>query len=225
MTEVTMSDGSNGVFLSLPLPDQQVFRYQAADDILELLYSNPHRKFTVTQLRQTTGHGGKSVDNAIKILRSLDLAEKESAGRESLIRINQDVVRKPEDPLLEIPQEQFRKPVKAFLDGVDTVDFPIKGVILFGSVARGEADRTSDIDLQVIVDENRPEIRRKLHDIKGEVEAETFDGDRYEFELLVESTTSMENYGSKLQTIFSEGIKLRESDRLREIEEVVFNGQ
>jgi hypothetical protein len=46
-----MSDELSGVFLQLPLPDEQVFRYKAADDILGLLYRNPHREFTVTELR------------------------------------------------------------------------------------------------------------------------------------------------------------------------------
>ncbi|HMB49936.1 MAG TPA: hypothetical protein VKM69_04690 [Natronoarchaeum rubrum] len=46
-----MSDETGGVFITLPLPDKQIFRYQAADDILELLYRNPYRKFTLTSSR------------------------------------------------------------------------------------------------------------------------------------------------------------------------------
>lgn len=49
------------VSISIPLPDEQIFRYNAADDILELLFRNPHRKFTLTELRSVAGHGGKSV--------------------------------------------------------------------------------------------------------------------------------------------------------------------
>jgi len=40
------------------------------------------------------------------------------------------------------------------------------GVILFGSVARGTADRTSDIDLFVVVDGNRMETQREVHAIE-----------------------------------------------------------
>lgn len=61
------------ISILMPLPEEQIFRYKAADDILELLYRSPHTEFTVTQLREATGHGGKSVDNAIQILLSLDL--------------------------------------------------------------------------------------------------------------------------------------------------------
>lgn len=220
-----MSDERNGVFLSVPLPDDQVFRYQAADDILTLLYRNPHREFTVTELREVTEHGGKSVDNALKILESLDLIHKRREGRQSLIQINRSQIRKPDDPLLEIRQEEFREPVRVFLEAVAEHQADnLVAVILFGSVARGEADRTSDIDLQIIVEEDLVDSRRSLQDVRQEIENQTFDGHRYELQLLVESTESAENHGEKLQEIFSEGIVLYSTDKLDQIREVVFDG-
>jgi predicted nucleotidyltransferase len=217
-----MSDERSGVFLPLPLPEEQVFRYQAADDILELLYRNPHRDFTITQLRETTGHGGKSVDSAVKILKNLNLITKSKQGRSSLIQINQEQIEKPDDPLLEIPQKEFREPVKALLEQIQQTDVKTVGTILFGSVARGEADRASDIDIQVIVVDNPLESRRTLQQVRQEVEDRKFEGHRYEIQLLVESTESAENYGEKLQEIFSEGITLYSTDRLDEVKEAVF---
>jgi predicted nucleotidyltransferase len=217
-----MSDETSGVFLPLPLPEKQVFRYQAADDILELLYRNPHNEFTITQLRETTGHGGKSVDNAVKILEKLDLITKTKQGRSSLIQINQDRIQKPDDPLLQIPQKEFREPVKTLLEKIKQTNINTVGIILFGSVARGEADRASDIDIQVIVENNLLESRRTLQELRQEVENKKFDGHRYEIQLLVESVESAENYGEKLQEIFSEGITLHSTSKLDEIKEVVF---
>jgi predicted nucleotidyltransferase len=220
-----MSDEESGVFLSLPLPNQQVFRYQAADDILELLYRNPHREFTVTQLRETTGHGGKSVDNAIKILESLELIQQRREGRQSLIQINQARIRKPDDPLLEIPQQGFRKPVREFLEEArERQGENLVAVILFGSVARGEADRASDIDIQVIVEEDLLESRRDLQDVRQIIEEKKFGGNRYEVQLLVESVESAESYGEKLQEIFSEGIKLYSTEKFEDVREEVFSG-
>ena len=220
-----MSDEESGVFLSLPLPNKQVFRYQAADDILELLYRNPHREFTVTQLRETTGHGGKSVDNAIKILESLELIQQRREGRQSLIRINQARIRKPDDPLLEIPQQGFRKPVREFLEEAkERQGENLVAVILFGSVARGEADRASDIDIQVIVEEDLLESRRDLQDVRQGIEEKKFGGNRYEVQLLVESVESAESYGEKLQEIFSEGIKLYSTEKFEDVREEVFSG-
>lgn len=220
-----MSDEKSGVFLSLPLPNQQVFRYQAADDILELLYRNPHREFTVTQLRETTSHGGKSVDNAVNILKSLDLVQQRKEGRQSLIRINQAQINKPDDPLLMIPQEEFRTPVREFLEEAKKQQGEnLVAVILFGSVARGEADRASDIDIQVIVRDDLLESRRNLQSIRQDIEAKKFDGNRYEVQLLVESVESAESYGEKLQKIFSEGIKLYTTETFEDVKEVVFSG-
>ncbi len=220
-----MSDGKRGVFLSLPLPNQQVFRYQAADDILELLYRNPHREFTITQLRETTGHGGKSVDNAINILESIDLIQQRKEGRRSLIQINQARIQKPDDPLLEIPQEEFRKPVREFLEEAkERQGENLVAVILFGSVARGEADRASDIDIQVIVKENLLVSRRDLQDVRQDIEEKKFDENRYEIQLLVESVESAESYGEKLQKIFSEGTKLYSTEKFEDVREVVFSG-
>ena len=85
-------------------------------------------------------------------------------------------------------------------------------------------DRASDIDLQVIVSGELTEARRELHDLRQEVEGQEFDGERYELQLLVESTKSAESYGDRLREIFSEGIKLRETDELDQLMEVVFNG-
>lgn len=221
-----MSDEKSGVFITLPLPDNQIFRYEAADDVLELLSRNPHRAFSVTELRETTGHGGKSVDNAIKILDSLDLIRKEREGRSSLVEINQERLQKPDDPFFEIPQEEFRKPVRAFLQKAkETQRDNLVGIILFGSVARGQADRASDIDIQAIVENDLTKARRELQDVRQEVENQTFDGNRYEIQLLVESVETAENYGEKLREIFSQGIKLHSTDELGRLEEVIIGGE
>lgn len=221
-----MSDEKSGVFITLPLPDEQVFRYKAADDILGLLHRNPHRKFSITELREITGHGGKSVDNAVQILDSLGLIQKEREGRSTLVEINQERLQKPDDPLLEIPQEEFRKPVREILKKAkETQGDNIVGIILFGSVARGEADRASDIDIQVIVEEDLTKARRELQDVRKEIESQKFDGERYEIQLLVESVETAESYGEKLQEIFSEGIKLSTTDTLDTVQEAVFSGK
>lgn len=219
-----MSDERSGVFIPIPLPSETVFRYEAADDILQLLYRNPHRQYTITELRETTGHGGKSVDQALKILENLELIHRQKEGRKTLIQINQNNIKQPDDPLLSIPQEEFRTPVKAFLDQLDQTNVDVVGVILFGSVARGEADRASDIDIQIIVENDLLESRRSVQDIRQNIENRRFDGSRYEFQVLVESVESAESYGERLQEIFSEGIKLRETNELEKVQKAVFSG-
>lgn len=222
---MTDRNGS-GISLPIPLGEDRVFRNQAMEDIIELLYRNPHEEFGVRQMREITGHGAQTVDTALRLLVQLDLIRTRRRGNEKLIRINQERIQKPDDPILEIPQEEFRQPAKEFLEKArEKQGDNLVGVILFGSVARGEADRASDIDIQAIVEDELVEARRELHDLRQEIETQKFDGHRYEIQLLVESTESARNYGEKLQEIFSEGITLYSTDGLAEVREVVLSGE
>lgn len=224
MVSQTNESGS-GVYVQFPLPDQRLFRNQATEDILLLFVRNPHREFTVTELRTITEHGGDTVQTAITVLDAADLVHVRQDGRRKLISANRDRFHNPDDPLLSIPQEEFRTPVKAFLSRIENTELDIVGVILFGSVARGDADRASDIDVQVIVDHALTEARRELHDVRQEIEDQKFGGERYELQLLVESVQSAKDHGEKLQEIFSEGITLYATDELDRVSEVVFGGE
>lgn len=217
-------ESGSGVYIKFPLPDERLFRNQAIEDILLLYTRNPHRELTVTDIRSITGHGGATVQTAINVLEKADLIKTRQEGRKKLIAANRDLIHKPDDPILEIPQEQFQTPVKTFLDRIKDERENLVGVILFGSTARGEADRRSDVDIQVIVEDNLTESRRELQKLRKEIEEQRFDGERYEIQLLVESVESAKNYGEKLQEIFSEGITLYSTEKLGEVKEAVFNG-
>jgi predicted nucleotidyltransferase len=226
LTVVIMTDqNSSGVILPVPLSEERLFRNQAMDDITELLYRNPHEEFGVRQLREVTGHGAQTVDTAIKLLEQVELIQTKREGNQKLISINRDRIHKPDDPILEIPQEEFRTPVKTFVDKVETNQKDnLVGVMLFGSVARGEGDRTSDIDIQVIVKEALLESRRRVQDIRQDIEEQKFDGQRYELQVLVESVETAEDYGNELQEIFSEAITLYRTDALDELRKRILNG-
>jgi predicted nucleotidyltransferase len=223
MTSISGVSGS-GVYIKFPLPNQRLFRNQATEDILLLLLRNPHTEFTVTEIRSITEHGGDTIHTALEVLEAANLIQTQKEGRKKLISANRDRFHNPEDPLLSISQEEFRSPVKAFLDKTEHVEAEIIGVILFGSVARGEADRASDIDIQVIVANNLLKARRELQEIRQQIEEQQFDSQRYEIQLLVESAETAENYGEKLQKIFTEGITLYSTDKLKQVREAVFNG-
>lgn len=219
-----MSDERAGVSIPIPLPEDHVFRYQAMDDILTLLYRNPHQEFTVSQLREVTGHGGKTVNNSIQILDDLDLIRTSREGKKKLVSINRERINKPDDPILKIPQEEFRTPVREFVENVKTEqEDNLVGILVFGSVGRGEADRASDIDIQVIVEEDLVQSRRVIQDIRQNIENRRFDGERYELQVLVESVESAENYGNKLHEIFSEAVTVYSTDKLEELREVILN--
>ncbi|TKX52437.1 nucleotidyltransferase domain-containing protein, partial [Halorubrum sp. SP9] len=65
--------------------------------------------------------------------------------------------------------------VEATLTNADNID-NLLGIVIFGSVARGEADRQSDIDCFVVVDGDRTTARRQVTDVVAELQSERFDG-------------------------------------------------
>ncbi|MFC7157255.1 nucleotidyltransferase domain-containing protein [Halomarina halobia] len=97
----------------------------------------------------------------------------------------------------------------------------IHGIVLFSSVARGDADRRSDIDCFVLVDGTQATAQQTPHEITSELNEDSFDGDRYEFHVLVESVESVRHYGDRLREIFTTGLTLTTSDTLTQLEEEV----
>ncbi|NKE38028.1 nucleotidyltransferase domain-containing protein [Natronococcus sp. JC468] len=213
--------------LRLPLPEEQIFRYKAMDDILELTAQNPSTEFGNRDLQEMTGFGGPSVSKALSLLESMDLVIRRDSGNKTLYRINEQRLQEIDDPFLEIPQKEFREPLQRFIDRTSEGVASVAGIVCFGSVARGEADRVSDIDILVLVDDDTELVtaRRAISDIIRELESEPIEGQRYEFEVFVESPESARRRGEDLQTIFQEGIILEESAILHEVKRDLFEGK
>jgi len=106
------------------------------------------------------------------------------------------------------------------LDRLHTGLDDVRGILVFGSVARGQADRQSDIDLWVLVEDSRGEQHR-ANEIATELGQERFDGERYEFQVMVESIESAHGYADRLTDIFMDAITLHESEALRNLKEEV----
>jgi len=214
------------VCLDFPLPEERIFRYQAMQDILHHLVNNPFESFSQQELATMTGADVSSVSRAVDLLDKVGVVTI-ADGVPSQISIDQNHVERA-DPLFAIPQQQFRKPIRKFLDGlrdrIDTADnvSNVVGVVLFGSVARGDADRSSDIDLLVVVEGDGTHGRRIGTKIARELEDQTFDGDRYQFEVLVETPSSAKSRAENLKEIFDEGIVLLQNGRLREIRDSTY---
>jgi len=113
----------------------------------ELLIRNPFREFSVRQLRDITDNGSKTTSRAVALLQQLALVRVDESGRSKRVRINRERVSIPDEPLFRLPQDEFREPVRAFAERVRTEVPSFSALLVFGSVARGEADRRSDIDV------------------------------------------------------------------------------
>lgn len=214
------------VLLDFPFPEERVFRYQAMQDILHHLVNNPLQEFTQTELATTTGADVSSISRSLDLLEQLGVVSVKE-GRPTKIQIEQNHLHRP-DPIFSIPQREFRKPVRTYLDELKSQVAAsedvneLVGIVLFGSVARGTADRQSDIDLLAVIDGDLTYGRRLCTQVAREVETETFDGQRYEFEVLVETPDSAVSHGSELAEIFDEGLILEHTERLGNIREKVY---
>ena len=193
-----------------PDPDTDVFRIGAADDILQLLADAHDTEFTIPELVDATGVTRSTVWRAVDLLDSIGAIHIRETPQRNHIAINPDRLQK-DDPIL-VPQSEFHTPIRAFVDRVqatitDADDVgDLLGIVIFGSVARGEADRQSDIDCFVVVDGDRTTARRRITDVVADLQSDRFDGDRFAFEPYVESAESARRAGSKLREIFAEGI-------------------
>lgn len=154
----------------------------------------------------------------------MGLVVRRDAGNRTLYRIDERRLRDADDPLLEIPQAEFRKPLGRFVDRVDDEVPSIAGMLCFGSVARGEADRASDVDVFVLVGEGEDPVsaRRTVSEVARDLEDEPIDGDRYEFEVFVESPESTRKCREDFRPVLQEGIPLVESETFRRVKRDVF---
>jgi len=217
---------TSGLLLDFPFPEERIFRYQAMQDILHHLANNPFEEFTQQELASITGADVSSISRSVELLEKLGVITV-SDQRPARITIDREHLQRPE-PVFMIPQSEFRQPVQAYLDELETriqesdeLDELI-GVVLFGSVARGAADRRSDIDLLIIVAGNLTYGRRVCTSLARDLETKSFDGHRYEFEVLVETPDTAVSHGGDLKEIFDEGLVLDRSDRLQELRQNIY---
>jgi predicted nucleotidyltransferase len=227
----TKSELSIGLHVPFPFGEEQVFRYEAMEDVLELLIRNPFREFSVRQLRDITDHGSKTTSRAVNLLQQLELVRVDERGRSKRVRLNRERVTIPDEPLFALPQDEFREPVRAFVEQVRTEVPAFSALVVFGSVARGEADRRSDIDVWILIDNDDDllQARRTATDIAVDLGEQRFGdkGNRYEFEVLVESVESAMSHGEAedgIDEVLAEGIVIEDSNALGRVKDVVLGG-
>ena len=226
----TNSERSTGLHVPFPFGEEQVFRYRAMEDVLELLIRNPFREFSVRQLRDITDNGSKTTSRAVDLLHQLELARVDESGRSKRVGVNRERVMIPDEPLFALPQDEFREPVRAFVERARKEVPSFSALVVFGSVARGEAGRRSDIDVWMLVDSDDDLLRarRTATDIAVDLGEQRFgdEAHRYEFEVLVESVESAVSHGEAddgIDEVLAEGIVIEDSDALGRVKDVVLS--
>jgi predicted nucleotidyltransferase len=221
MVQTEVPTAGTYVRLPVPLGEPDAFRYGATADILHILTDNPDRSFTNRELHRVTGNGLSSVNAAVDTLEALGVITVDRSGRANAVQIDPAMLVKADDPVTAIPQAAYHAPVRAILSRLEERIGDDIGVVLFGSVASGRANRTSDIDLFVTIEGDRMQAQRAAHGIEQEIADEEFDGERYEAHIVVEPRTSAANH-DRIKDILTDGLTLRDGPALDAVKREVF---
>lgn len=211
--------------ISLPVPtrDSDLFKNKSTDDLLLFLSRNRFEEFTIRDLADRTDHPKTTVNRAVDVLEGNDLVVTDPGGSRRAVRINRERLSVPDDPVMRIPQTEFHAPVRAVVQQIRAGVDDLLAVVLYGSVARGEADRRSDVDLWVLVRTNRPERQRAVNEIERDLEETEWRGDRYAYHIDVEDVRSVPTYTNDVQEIITSGIPLYETEDFETVKNLLFN--
>lgn len=221
-TKITPGVGIT-VSISIPARDSDLFKHKATNDVLLLLSRHRFEEFTIGELARQTGHTKPTVGRAVDVLSGNGLVVEESEGNRRLVEINRERLTVPDDPLMQIPQEEFQEPVKAAVEALKDDVEEVLGIVLHGSVARGVADRRSDVDLWMLVAENRAEAQRQVNELELDLEEETFDGERYSYDIDVEEVSSVPRYTENVREIVLSGITMYETEQFEKVQKLLRN--
>jgi predicted nucleotidyltransferase len=220
MSRKAVERSETGISIRVPIPagDPKLYGRAAVDDVLLYLSRQRYDAVTPSELAEHVDHAESTVRRAVDVLEENDLVVVEREGNRTPVRINRSRLSVPDDPVLRIPQPEFHRPVREATDRLWAELDGVLGIVLYGSVARGEADRRSDIDLWVAVEADRPSNQRVASRIEDDLESERFDGDRYGFHVAVESVGSIPAFTDDVAEILRTGIvvsRTEEFDTLR----------
>lgn len=174
--------------------------------ILRLLFAHPVREFTTRELARAVGQSLGSVHPSLAQLLATRVILTRRVGRSRTVRLNRT------HPLSERVAALFRAETSSLADlgraFAHALPKPgIEAVVLFGSVARGEATARSDVDVLVVVD--RPARAAAVRDTAATML------DRHDVNispLVLTSKEVMRRLGAfdpLLETIAAEGRRLR----------------
>lgn len=214
----TDTTGSDRATIEVPVPanDPDLYRYAVTDELLRFLIDRPFNEYTQRKLASLLDRPHRSVGQAVEVMAANELLAVTPKGNKNLVGINRERISTPSQPVLRIPQPEFHEPVRiAVRELTERLD-DVLGVEVYGSVARGEADRRSDIDLWVLVRANRARNQTRAQEVATKLADQSFNGNRYGYHIVVESLESVPTYTEAIAEIVRSGITLFETGEFDE---------
>lgn len=214
------------IAVEIPPQDTRLFGSKAVNDILVFLSRYHKDWFAVAELSDTVGYTRKSISNALDVLENNELVLTKTEARKRAVRVNPDRLDIPDNPYFQIPQSGFRQPVEKAVEMLVEELEGVVAVVVYGSVARGEADRRSDVDLWVLVADNRMRQQRAANEIRQKLEEQEFgeNRERYHFDIDVEAVPAIPNYLESVREILSDGVVLHQTEEFGTVQSIVLHG-
>lgn len=227
MPQNVRSDEDRGISIRVPIPasDSKLYGAGAIDDVLLFLSRHRYERFTAGEMAEWIDHSEMSIRRAVDTLANNDLVEYVPEGNRKPARINRSRLAVPDDPILRVPQEEYHEPIKAAVERLTSELDEVMGIVLYGSVARGEADRRSDIDLWVAVNTDRAAAQRTANRVKDELEDRRFEGERYAFHVAVESVDSIPAFTDDVREVVLAGIHVYRTEDFRKLRNLLAHGE
>ncbi len=145
--------------------------------IIRLLYQSPNRFFSFLEIEQYIGAGREGIRLALRTAEYFELVYVEvRGGKKYKLKMDNVFIK---------TVGLFYDTEKKFLQGIDPKKLSVianvesdclksiekmRGIWLFGSVAKGKAKEGSDIDLLILVEKNTPNIKLLIEEIAQKYE-------------------------------------------------------
>ncbi|RBI58639.1 nucleotidyltransferase [halophilic archaeon] len=221
---VSTTDGeASAATIEVPVPanDPNLYRHTATDELLQFLIDRPFNEYTLRTLASIIGVTHRTVGKAVDVLEANELVVVQREGNKKLVQINRERVTVPDDPLLRIPQSEFHRPVQTALEDLQDELDDILGIVVYGSVARGEADRQSDIDLWILMRNHRGRNQRRATQVENNLAEQPINDERYDFHIVVESLDSVPAHTEDIAEIVVSGITLIETEEFAKFQSIM----
>ena len=131
--------------------------------VLALLYSHPDESFYLRQVARMTGAGMGSLQRELKLLSEAGIINRNEIGRQAFFRANMDCPVYPE--LRDLIIKTFGV-ADVLRQALAQLDDAIMVAFIFGSIASGEINQSSDLDVMVIGDISFADVLSALSPIQ-----------------------------------------------------------
>lgn len=147
---------------------EEIFSSRAKVRILKKMIEDPKREYTFDTITKETKMSFGTVHPALKNLVSHRMLLARSVGRSKLYKINEShLLYKELKNLFKAEKENLKKIANNFTRSLEKTG--IKNMILFGSVARGEAKEKSDIDMLIVYKNRKEKIKERVSESSQEI--------------------------------------------------------